>query len=115
MAIFSINNIQKIVPASISSNQRYVVYFTRDISPLGLIKIYQALGVNLKPNVAVKISTGEAGNPHYLQPSLIGPLVHHLDGTIVECSTAYPGSKKKQKYLIIFKLLKIMDSLKLLM
>lgn len=59
MAIFSINNIQKIVPTSISSNQRSVVYFTRDISPLGLIKIYQALGVNLKPNIAVKISTGE--------------------------------------------------------
>jgi len=94
MAIFSINNIQKIVPTSISSNQRSVVYFTRDISPLWLIKIYQALGVNLKPNIAVKISTGEAGNPHYLQPSLIGPLIHYLDGTIVECSTAYPGSKR---------------------
>ena len=94
MAIFSINNIQKIVPTSISSNQKSIVYFTRDISPLGLIKIYQALNIDLKSNVAIKISTGEAGNPHYLQPSLIGSLIHHLDGTIVECSTAYPGSKR---------------------
>ena len=93
MAIFSINNIPKMLYKP-EFTKRSTVYFTKDISPVGLIKIYQALGVELKHNVAVKISTGEAGNPHYLQPSLIGPLVHYLDGTIVECNTAYAITKR---------------------
>ena len=69
------------------------VYVTRDISPESLIKIYEALGRKAKGRVAVKVSTGEAGNPNYLQPSLIGPLVKKVDGTIVECNTAYGGRR----------------------
>ena len=70
-----------------------VVYFTRDISPQGLMRIYHALGEPLKGEVAVKISTGEPGGHNFLQPSLIGPLVHSLGGVITECNTAYEGKR----------------------
>ena len=69
------------------------VYFTKDISLDGLIKIYSALGVNLKGKVAVKISTGEPGGHNFLNPNLISPLVNKLNGTIVECRTAYHGKR----------------------
>ena len=71
-----------------------VVYFTSDISPEGLHKAYEALGVTPSGNVAIKLSTGEAGNPNYLDPNLIKDLVQEVDGTIVECNTAYGGSKR---------------------
>ena len=70
-----------------------VVYMTRDISPAGLMKAYEALGVKPQGKVAVKLSTGEGGNTHYLQPALIKDLVQRLDGTIVECNTAYAGTR----------------------
>ena len=69
------------------------VYFTRDISAQGLIKIYDALGATLKGNVAVKISTGEPGGHNFLSPALIKPLVDRLQGTRVECNTAYEGKR----------------------
>lgn len=70
-----------------------VVYFTKDISPEGLVKIYQALGVKPEGKVAVKISTGESEKSNHLRPELIGELVKLVDGTIVECNTAYNGSR----------------------
>ena len=73
------------------------VYFTRDISPEGLVKIYKALGVEATGSVAVKISTGEGGNNHYLKPTLIRNLVDEVNGTIVECCTAYGGSRQDVK------------------
>ena len=69
------------------------VYFTKDISEKGLIKIYEALNRNLKRKVAVKISTGEMGGHNYLDPNLIKGLIQKLKGTIVECNTAYPGKR----------------------
>ena len=73
-----------------------VVFFTHDISPAGLEKAYKALGRPLEgKKVAVKISTGEAGNTHYLKPGLIGPLVRALGADIVECNTAYGGSRQE--------------------
>lgn len=69
------------------------VYFTREISPASLVRVYEALGVTLPGKVAVKISTGEAGNPNYLKPELIQDLVQKLKGTIVECNTAYEGAR----------------------
>ena len=69
------------------------VYFTSEISPESLIRIYEALGVEARGNVAVKISTGEAGNTHYLKPEFIGDLVDKIGGTIVECNTAYMGKR----------------------
>ncbi len=77
-----------------------VVYMTRDISPEALVKIYQALGVEANGRVAVKISTGEGSNPNYLKPELIKNLVQLVDGTIVECNTAYgsgPGNEKDER------------------
>ena len=71
-----------------------VVYMTKDISPEGLLKVYEALGVEPKGNVAVKLSTGEAGNPNHLDPDLIKNLVQSVDGTIIECNTAYSGSQR---------------------
>lgn len=67
------------------------VYFTKNISSESLIKIYEALGVELKGNVGIKISTGEKGSKGYLKPELIGSLVKKLNGTIIECNTAYDG------------------------
>lgn len=75
-------------------NDSSVVYFTSDISPEGLVRIYEALGVEAQGRVAVKISTGEGGNKHYLKPTLIRNLVEKVDGTIVECCTAYGGSRQ---------------------
>lgn len=75
------------------------VYFTKEITPESLVKIYKALGVEATGRVAVKISTGEGGNNHYLKPTLIRNLVEEVNGTIVECCTAYPGSRMdKQKH-----------------
>ena len=71
------------------------VYYTSEITPESLIKIYKALGVEATGRVAVKISTGEAGNNHYLKPTLIRNLVEHVNGTIVECCTAYGGSRQE--------------------
>ena len=69
------------------------VYFTKEITSESLIKIYEALNVNLKGKVAVKISTGDPGGHNFLNPNLIKKLVNKLDGTIVECNTAYEGRR----------------------
>lgn len=82
-----------LLAASIACLAQPKVYVTRDISPESLVKIYQALGVKAKGKVAVKVSTGEAGNPNYLNPQLIAPLVRKVKGTIVECNTAYGGKR----------------------
>lgn len=73
--------------------EKSIVYFTNNISSEGLIKIYESLGANLKGKVAVKISTGEPGGHNFLNPNLIKGLVNKLDGTIVECCTAYRGKR----------------------
>lgn len=79
---------------SIMATAQSKVYMTREITPEALVKIYKALGRNADGHrVAVKISTGEGGNPNYLKPSLIGALVDTVHGTIVECNTAYDGSR----------------------
>lgn len=70
-----------------------VVYMTQEISPAALVRIYEALGRPATGRVAVKISTGEAGGHNYLKPALIRQLVNDVNGTIVECNTAYPGRR----------------------
>ena len=70
-----------------------VVYFTSDISPEALVKIYEAMEWQGKPPVAVKLSTGEPPKSNYLRPELIADLVDEVDGTIVECNTAYAGQR----------------------
>ena len=70
-----------------------VVYFIRDISPEALVKAYEALDAELPGKVGVKMSTGESTRSNYLRPELIADLVHQVNGTIVECNTAYGGSR----------------------
>ena len=77
--------------------ERSKVYFTKEISSDSLINIYEALGVDLKGNVGVKVSTGESGSKGYLKANIIGPLVQKLNGTIIECNTAYPGKRNTQE------------------
>ena len=69
------------------------VYFTSDISPEGIMSVYQALNWNPTGKVAAKLSTGEPPASNYLDPDLIKDLVQSLDATIVECNTAYGGSR----------------------
>lgn len=69
------------------------VYFTKEITPESLIKIYEKLGVSLEGKVGVKVSTGEDGSKGYLKADLIGPFVQKLNGTIIECNTAYNGKR----------------------
>ena len=79
------------------------VYFTKEITPDSLIKIYDKLGIELKGNVAVKLHSGEKGNKNYLKPEFVKPLVDYVDGTVVECNTAYEGARNttlKHKELI---------------
>ena len=71
------------------------VYFTKEISPKSLVSIFEKLGVDLKGKVAVKISTGEPGGHNFLKPELISDLVKKVNGTIVECNTAYGGKRMK--------------------
>ena len=74
-------------------NNRPVVYMTTDISPQGLMAVYKAMGWTPTGKVAVKLSTGEPPASNYLDPDLIADLVRTVEGTIVECNTAYGGSR----------------------
>ena len=74
-----------------------VVYFTRDISPEGLVRAYNALNWTPKGKVGIKMSTGESAKTNYLRPELIKELVAKVDGTIVECNTAYAGNRNDSK------------------
>ena len=69
------------------------VYMYKKITPENLVKIYEALGRPARGRVAVKLSTGEPGNNNYLAPALIQDLVHKVNGTIIECNTAYGGGR----------------------
>ena len=70
-----------------------IVYMTTDISPEGLMNVYEALNWETEGKVAVKLSTGEPPASNYLKPELIRDLVQTVNGTIVECNTAYGGSR----------------------
>ena len=80
-----------------ASNNVPVVYFTRDISPEGLTKAYHALNWKPTGKVGVKMSTGESAKTNYLRPELIKDLIGEVDGTIVECNTAYGGNRSDSK------------------
>lgn len=70
-----------------------IVYFTPDITSDNLVRIYKTLGKDLKGNVAVKVHSGEPGGHNFLQPDFMKDLVHYVNGTIVECNTAYEGRR----------------------
>lgn len=69
------------------------VYYFKEISAANLVNIYKALGREATGKVAVKLSTGEPGGHNFLQPALIKDLVQLINGTIVECNTAYGGGR----------------------
>lgn len=76
-----------------AASEASTVYFTSDISPEGLMNVYEQLNWTPEGRVAVKLSTGEPPASNYLDPELIKDLVQSVDGTIVECNTAYDGSR----------------------
>ena len=69
------------------------VFFTKEISPESLVKIYDAVGVSLKGNVAVKLHSGEEGNQNYVKPEFVKKIIDYVKGTVVECNTAYEGAR----------------------
>ena len=69
------------------------VYFTKEITPEAVVKLYDLLGKKLTGNVAIKVHSGEQGNPNFMRPAFWKPIVDHVGGTIVECNTAYEGTR----------------------
>lgn len=69
------------------------VYFIKDITPENIVKIYDALKIELPGKVAVKLHSGEEGNQNYMKPEFVKPMIDHVQGTVVECNTAYPGQR----------------------
>lgn len=69
------------------------VYFTKNITPDNMIKMYEAVGKKLEGKIAVKVHSGEEGNKNYLRPEFMKPIVEYVNGTIVECNTAYEGQR----------------------
>ena len=79
------------------------VYFTKDLTSTSLIKIFDAVGKKLKGKVAVKVHSGEDGNQNFLHPEFFKEIINHVNGTVVECNTAYEGARnttEKHKKLI---------------
>lgn len=69
------------------------VYFTRTIEPEKLLEMYEHVGKELTGRVAVKLHSGEEGNQNFLKPEMFKPIIDHVNGTVVECNTAYEGSR----------------------
>ena len=83
--------------------ERAKVYFTKEITPESVVKMYEKLGVNLPGKVAVKLHSGEQGNQNYIRPEFVKAIVEKVNGTVVECNTAYDGARnstQKHKKLI---------------
>ena len=83
--------------------EKVKVYFTKKITPESLIKIYETLGKELTGKVAVKLHSGEEGNQNYVRPEFVKPIIEKVNGTVVECNTAYEGARnstEKHKKLI---------------
>ena len=73
------------------------VYFTREITPDAVLKLYKLLGCELCGNVAVKVHSGEKGNQNFLKPEMWQKVIDHVGGTVVECNTAYNGARNITK------------------
>lgn len=69
------------------------VYFSKEITPENVVKMYEKLGVNLPGKVAVKLHSGEEGNQNYIKPEFVKAIVEKVNGTVVECNTAYDGER----------------------
>ncbi len=73
------------------------VYFTREITPQSVLRLYKALGKELPGKVAVKVHSGEVGNQNFLHPEFFKPIVDYVGGVVVECNTAYDGQRNTTK------------------
>lgn len=82
-----------LLSVTMGAQEKSTVYFTKNITPEAVVKIYKALGVEAKGRVALKISTGESEKSNHLRPAFIKPLVDETKATIVECNTAYGGNR----------------------
>ncbi len=71
------------------------VYFTKNITSENLIKLFDALNVKLDKEVAIKLHSGEDGNQNYIKPEIFKPFIDYIDGTVVECNTAYEGARNE--------------------
>lgn len=71
------------------------VYFTNELTPEAVVKMYRQLGIELPGKVAVKVHSGEDGNQNYLHPEFMKPVIDAVNGTVVECNTAYGGALKQ--------------------
>ena len=69
------------------------VYFSKEITKEKIVEIYKVLNKELKGNVAVKVHSGEKGNQNFLKPELFKDIIEYVNGTIVECNTAYDGER----------------------
>lgn len=69
------------------------VYFSKEITPESVLKLYKALDVKLPGNVAVKVHSGEPGNQNFLRPDFWREIINYVGGTVVECNTAYAGKR----------------------
>ena len=69
------------------------VYFTREITPEAVLRLYKTLGKELTGNIAVKVHSGEKGNKNFMRPEFWKPIFDYVGGTIVECNTAYEGTR----------------------
>ena len=79
------------------------VYFTKEITPESVVKMYETLGISLPGKVAIKLHSGEKGNQNYIRPEFVRPIVEKLNATVVECNAAYGGARnttEKHKKLI---------------
>ena len=80
------------------------VYFIKEITPENIIKAYEAVGKKLEGNVAVKMHSGEKGNKNYLRPEFVKDVINYINGTVVECNTAYEGARNStEKHLELIK------------
>lgn len=73
------------------------VLFTKELTPEAVVEIYKALGKELTGNVAVKLHSGEVGNQNFIRPAFLKPIIDYVQGTIVECNTAYEGKRNTTK------------------
>ena len=79
------------------------VYFIKEITQEAIIKVYNKLNIQLPGKVAVKLHSGEEGNQNYLRPEFVKEIVEYVNGTVIECNTAYEGERnttKKHKKLL---------------
>lgn len=73
------------------------VYFSKEISPEKVLEMYKILSINLPGKIAVKVHSGEKGNQNFLRPAFWKPVIDEINGTVVECNTAYPGARNTTK------------------